>query len=127
MKTRLSGLAALLLVAVLSAACGAAESTPAAAPSPATTVELVDATATDPPATATTAPTDTPALVAAAVDTPTSAPAAPTETPLPTPTEAPTPTEPPTVVATFGVTEDGLYFRGNPAAAATVTDYSDFL
>jgi hypothetical protein len=31
------------------------------------------------------------------------------------------------VVATFGLTEDGLYFRGNPAAAVTVIDYSDFL
>jgi hypothetical protein len=31
------------------------------------------------------------------------------------------------VVATFGMTEDGLYFRGNPTAAVTVIDYSDFL
>jgi hypothetical protein len=31
------------------------------------------------------------------------------------------------VVSQFGMTEDGLYFRGNPAAAVTVVDYSDFL
>ncbi len=126
MRVSLSGLAALLLVAVLAAACGA-ESTPAAGPQPAPTVELAAATATNPPATATTAPTDTPAPVAPAVDTPTSAPAAPTDTPLPAPTDTPAPTATPAVVAAFGLTEDGLYFRGNPAAAVTVIDYSDFL
>jgi hypothetical protein len=68
--------------------------------------------------------TDTPAL---AVEAPTDAPAAPTDTPLPAPTEAPAPTDTPAVVAAFGLTEDGLYFRGNPAAAVTVIDYSDFL
>ena len=125
MRTRLSGLAVLWLVALLAVACGGVESTPAAAPPPTATVELAAAIATNPPATATTAPTDTPAP--AAVDTPTSAPAAPADTPLPAPTEAQAPTDTPAVAATFGLTEDGLYFRGNPNAAVTVIDYSDFL
>jgi hypothetical protein len=124
MQTRLSGLAVLWLVALLAVACGA-ESTPAAAPPPTATVELAAGTATNPPATATTAPTDTPAP--AAVETPASPPAAPPDTPLPAPREAPAPTDTPAVVATFGLTEDGLYFRGNPDAAVTVIDYSDFL
>ena len=38
-----------------------------------------------------------------------------------------TPEPAPEVTSTFGQTEDGLYFRGNPAAAVTVIDYSDFL
>jgi hypothetical protein len=126
MRTRLSLLAALLSMLLLVAACGA-ESTPAAAPSPDAPAELAAATATNPPATATPAPTHTSAPAAAAVETPTSAPLAPTDTPLPAPTEAPAPTDTPAVVATFGMTGDGLYFRGNPAAAVTVIDYSDFL
>jgi hypothetical protein len=125
MRVRLSRLAALLVVALIAAACGTADTPPAAPPTATAAPALAAATATNPPPTATAVPaTDTPAP---AVEAPTDAPAAPTDTPLSAPTEAPAPTDTPAAVATFGLTEDGLYFRGNPAAAVTVIDYSDFL
>lgn len=125
MRVRLSRLAALVVVAMVMAACGAADAPTTALPIATASPAVVAATVTNPPPTATALPvTDTPVQ---AVEAPTDAPAAPTDTPLPAPTEAPAPTDTPAVVATFGLTEDGLYYRGNPAAAVTVIDYSDFL
>lgn len=126
----LFGLSLLLLVSFALAACGGQPDAPAApAATPINEVAQAAPTATEPPAT--TAPTDTPEQP---TDTPmplaTEAPLAtdtappPTDTALP-PTDTPEPA--PAVVNAFGQTEEGLYFRGNPAAAVTVIDYSDFL
>ncbi len=107
----------LTLLALLLAACGG-QAEPAATSTP------------EPVAAAQAAPTDTLAA-AEPVDTPTGSPveeqpAAPAGTPRPEP--EPTDTPAPKVVAAFGQTEDGLYFRGSPdPEALTLTDYSDFL
>ncbi|MEZ4770679.1 MAG: hypothetical protein R2844_19950 [Caldilineales bacterium] len=132
----LTGLALLLAASLMLAACGA-EAPAEPAVTPTNEVAQSAPTATNLPATV--APTHTSAPAS------TTAPEQPTDTPLPAPTEAPLPADtpppptdtaiPPTdtpepepaVASAFGQTEDGLYFRGNPAAAVTVIDYSDFL
>lgn len=56
--------------------------------------------------------------------------AVPSATALPAPVATDSPTAIPTLApqSVFGVTEEGLYFRGSPnPAALVVTDYSDFL
>ena len=93
------------------AAVAASETPTAAPPTPAE----ADPTATDTPEPAQETPTDAPEP---AEEPPTPTPEPPTATPEPP--EAP-------VVAIFGQTSDGLYFRGNPDATVTVIDYSDFL
>lgn len=117
--------ALLTALAILLAACGGAAE-PTAAPAEPTTPEVVVEVAdtpTSPPPTA--PPTQAIATDTAAAPADTQVPA--TDTPVPeNPTDTPAPTEAP-AVATFGQTEDGLYFRGNPTAAVTVIDYSDFL
>ena len=80
--------------------------------------EEVAPTPTDTPVPPTATPEPVQDTVEPAEETPTNTPASPAATPEPT--EAP-------VVAVFGQTSDGLYFRGNPDAAVTVIDYSDFL
>ena len=126
----LVSLSLLLLISIALAACGSEPAAPAApVATPLDEVAQVTPMATEPPAaTAPVAtseePEDTPvpapAETAAATDTappPTDTVAPPTDTPEPAPV----------VVSAFGQTEDGLYFRGSPAAAVTVVDYSDFL
>lgn len=123
----LVSLSLLLLFSITLAACGSEPTAPVVTP-------INEA--------APAAPTATEPLAAAA---PTNTPERPTDTPMPPPAEAPlavdtappptdtvapptdTPKPAPAVVSAFGQTEDGLYFRGNAAAAVTVIDYSDFL
>lgn len=125
---RIVGLSLVLVAGVLLVACGGQPAAPEATP----INEVAQAVPTVTEPTAVSAPTDTappPTLVEIpqATDTapaPTEPPALPADTPA-SPVDTPEPL--PTVVSTFGQTEDGLYFRGNPAAAVTVIDYSDFL
>lgn len=111
-------LPALGMLLWLATACGSAAQPTATVAQPAATL---------PPTLApTTVPTAAPVPVTA---TPTAL-AAPPATALPAPTATDSPTATPTLAAqsVFGVTEDGLYFRGSPdPAALVVTDYSDFL
>lgn len=120
-------LALLLVVSAVVAACGGAEQTASSA-TPVEEVAQAVATATNLPTVAPEdtpqQPTDTPAPAAAEVASATATALPSTDTPIP-PTDTPEPA--PEVTSTFGQTEDGLYFRGNPAAAVTVIDYSDFL
>jgi hypothetical protein len=64
--------------------------------------------------------------------TPTPAPATKTPPPKPTPTRTPSPEPSPTStpvdwLKNVGRTANGLIYLGNPTAAVTIIDYSDFL
>lgn len=111
MRIRWTVLTAGILL-LLTSACGSAAQPPVSVEQPTATP-----LSTLPPATVTiVAPvpeTETPTALAAPSATATDSPTAPL-------TLAP--------LSVFGVTEDGLYFRGSPdPAALVVTDYSDFL
>lgn len=103
-------LPALGMLLWLATACGSAAQPTATVAQPAATLP----------------PTSAPTTVPTAAPVPEAA----TPTALPAPTATDSPTATPTLAAqsVFGVTEDGLYFRGSPdPAALVVTDYSDFL
>ncbi len=123
-------LSLLVLVSIVLAACGGEPNTTVtSAVTPINEVAQAAPTATEPPATIAPTdtpeqPTDTPMPVATEAPLATDTAPPPTDTALP-PTDTPEPA--PAVVNAFGQTEEGLYFRGNPAAAVTVIDYSDFL
>jgi len=128
-KKLLTGLGLLLMATLLLVACGA--DTPAEpAATPISEVAQVAPTALEPatvapPTAESEQPTDTPMPAPTEALLATDTASAPTDTVAP-PTDTPEPA--PAVVSTFGQTEDGLYFRGNPdPTAVTVIDYSDFL
>ena len=129
--SRLTLLIALALLALAVAACGGSGDPPATqvAIEVATNLPLSRPVPTD---TQVLIPTDTPVPVEPAeipVSGATELPVGVEEMQeLPTQEPADEPTQEPVPVATFGQTEDGLYFRGSPDAdALVVTDYSDFL
>ncbi|MEA3337729.1 MAG: hypothetical protein U9R25_17680 [Chloroflexota bacterium] len=121
----------LLSLALLLAACGgSAEPTPAAEHVATATDAPTAALATDTPAIV--PPTDTPVPADSpeteADEGPADTPVPPIESPTAVPaTDTPVPAEEPAVTSIFGQTGEGQYFRGNPDAAVTVIDYSDFL
>jgi protein-disulfide isomerase len=118
-----------LLLLLLPACSGIAESASVPSPEPAPTTEIVFVTASPtPPPTHTPLPTPTSTQVVAALatDTPTPEPSlVPTNTPLPEPPAIPTPE--PDWLNTVGRTEDDLVYLGNPDAPVTLIDYSDFM
>lgn len=107
-------------LAVLMAACGSQQpaTTPRATPTAAPTLAPS-------PAIAAAAPTATVIQPETQIQAPTSAA---TDAPaLPSPTAPAVPALPLYNGIPHGVTPDGFYFLGNPAAPVTLTDYSDFL
>lgn len=72
-------------------------------------------------------------LVLAACGAESDAPAVQAPVATNTPAPPPTATNPPPTLApvsdavSYGQTEEGAFFRGNPDAGLTITDYSDFL
>lgn len=117
----------LLLVMLLPGVAGCAG---AAAGLPEATAEPTQPAVVFATATATDAPAPTAAAVTAAT-----LPAADTPAPPPSPTASDTPTAVPTEsptpeldwLATTSRTDDGMMALGNPAAAVTLIDYSDFM